>query len=502
MIVPATGKAFAVPFEELVRWDPSSFHKIKWRWPSKAMKPIGSFLRPRTEKVDLTTCTFAELQPITIHFDGSIDRRKVDQGRAYTMDLFFAHPGDIIVAKIDLKNGAVGIVPDWNNVAVTNHFAVYEPDRKMIIPEYFHRLIQTSFFKEHLWRNKVGAEGRKEVKLDFFKDQLVPVPPIEMQSMIVDFWHKAESAVDTAQSGLDDLVNDLNNRLLELYRKESSRDVIHSRNFALDFKDLAAWDVKSGRAAAFRKACPSFRPMGDFIEEATELVRPFDEPKKDWPVYGVNNKEGVFLNSHQKGDTFNAAYKRIRKDWFFHNPTRCNVGSLGIVPDVPEDAITSSEYQVWRVKENVPDSIIPGFVAVLIQTPFFIDLVQFNRVGAVKQRMYIENLCQLRIPYLPEAEQYEYAQAREKALADITIAQSRLAEARTDVEAMILGTKKVKADVDQGLSLAHRRAYMKLPLAERRKRLAEQAEQVAEHYDQESERIEREAWQGGDIVES
>ena len=77
-----------------------------------------------------------------------------------------------------------------------------------------------------------------------------------------------------------------------------------------------------------------------------------------------------------------------------------------------------------------------------------------------------------------------------------------MTEARADVEAMILGTKKVKADVDQGLSLAHRRAYMKLPLAERRKRLAEQAEQVADHYEQESERIEREAWQGGDIVES
>ena len=95
---------------------------------------------------------------------------------------------------------------------------------------------------------------------------------------------------------------------------------------------------------------PFIPPMGDFIEDATELIYPAVEPDKDWPVYGVNNKEGVFLNSHQKGSSFNASYKRIRKDWFFHNPTRCNVGSLGIVPDVPEDAITSPEYQVWRMK--------------------------------------------------------------------------------------------------------------------------------------------------------
>ena len=444
MIAPATGKAFAVLFEELARWDPPSFHKIKWHWPPEVMKPIGSFLFPLTEKVDLTTCAFANLQPITIHFDGSIDRRKVDPRRAYTMDLFFAHPSDIVVAKIDLKNGAVGIVPDWNNVAVTNHFAVYKPDRKMIVPEYFHRLIQTSFFKAHLWRNKVGAEGRKEVKLDFFETQLIPVPTIETQNAIVDFWREVERTVDAAQESLKQPVTALNNRLLELYRKESPQDVIHSRFFALDFKDLAAWDMKSGRASAFRLACPSFRPMGDFIEEATELVHPSVEPEKEWPVYGVNNKEGVFLNGHQKGENFNAAYKRIRKDWFFHNPTRCNVGSLGIVPDVPEDAITSPEYQVWRVKDNARAPMLSGFVAVLIQTPFFIDLIQFNRVGAVKQRMYTENLCRLQIPYLPEAEQREYAQAREKSLADLNTAKNRLAQTREDVEAMLLGVKSIE----------------------------------------------------------
>ena len=60
---------------------------------------------------------------------------------------------------------------------------------------------------------------------------------------------------------------------------------------------------------------------------------------------------------------------------------------------------------------------------------------------------------------------------------------------------------KKMAKVDQELSLAQRRAYMQLPLAERRKRLAAQAAQMAEHYEQEPERTECMAWQGGDIVE-
>jgi hypothetical protein len=57
------------------------------------------------------------------------------------------------------------------------------------------------------------------------------------------------------------------------------------------------------------------------------------------------------------------------------------------------------------------------------------------------------------------------------------------------------------AEAEHALTLAQRRAYMTLPLEERRKRLAAQAERMVEHYEQEPERTEREAWQGGDIVE-
>ena len=104
--------------------------------------------------------------PISTHhhsFDGNIDKRKIDGNREYTMELFAAKPGDIVVAKIDLKNGAVGIVPKgWDNVVVTGHFAVYEPDRSKLMPQYLHLLIQSNFFKTYLWRNKVGAEGEKK----------------------------------------------------------------------------------------------------------------------------------------------------------------------------------------------------------------------------------------------------------------------------------------------------------------------------------------------------
>jgi type I restriction enzyme S subunit len=84
------------------------------------MDRLGSVLRVRRERVDRTKFAFKDLQPLTVHLNGKVSKREVSEDREYTMDLWFAKPGDIVVAKIDLKSGAVGIVPtDWENVAVT-----------------------------------------------------------------------------------------------------------------------------------------------------------------------------------------------------------------------------------------------------------------------------------------------------------------------------------------------------------------------------------------------
>ena len=51
------------------------------------------------------------------------------------------------------------------------------------------------------------------------------------------------------------------------------------------------------------------------------------------------------------------------------------------------------------------------------------------------------------------------------------------------------------------ITLEQRRAFLKLPPAERRRLLSQQAEAAARHYESEQSVGEREAWQGGDIVE-
>jgi len=64
-----------------------------------------------------------------------------------------------------------------------------------------------------------------------------------------------------------------------------------------------------------------------------------------------------------------------------------------------------------------------------------------------------------------------------------------------------MSTQEETIETMAPLTLADRLAFMKLPIEERRRILAEQAEAMIAEYDLEENRLERDLWQGGDIVE-
>lgn len=281
-------KAFAVRFAQINRWDPNSFHGINWHWPGSVMATIGSVLNPRKEKVDRSANGFSDLMPVTIHFDGSIEPRKVSEDKEYTMELFWARSGDIVVSKIDLKNGAVAIIPEgWDKVVVTTHFAVYQPDLKKLDPRYFHLLIQAKFFREHLWRNKVGAEGRKEVKLDFFESQEVPIPPLPIQQNIVAHWEAAQSKANADIERAKEMAKSIPSLLTKALGLKKLGTTHNKRAFVSSWQEIERWGVGIAREMSRRpKFSDSPFPivyLSDVIEDLQNgwspkcLTRPAEE---------------------------------------------------------------------------------------------------------------------------------------------------------------------------------------------------------------------------------
>jgi type I restriction enzyme S subunit len=435
-----------VRFKDLELWSVNSFHKTGWMWSPENIKPLSAALTRRRDEVDKREHAFETLQLATIRFDGTIEPRELHGKQEFKGALFFAHPGNVVYSKIDVRHGAIGIVSDeMPRLAVSNEFPVYEVRAEVATPRYIKLLFRTAEFRQAINGMISGTSGRKRVQPEQLERLEVPLPPLDTQRAIVARWQAAQDRVKAAKESVRRVTEDINDALHQQYRSGGRRDVLKSRWLAVMWRDLPRWDVMTSRAAAFRLENPSFEPLGKYVEEATELVKPWVQPQKEWAVYGVNNKEGVVFSHYQKGEDFNAPYKRIRKGWFFHNPTRSSVGSLGIVPDVPEDALTSPEYQVWRIREAQKDALLSEYVAVLINTPFFINLIQFHRVGAVKQRLYVENLMEIHIPVFPAEQQLQLVAARADALQSVVDALSSAKEVDAEIEALILGTESLAA---------------------------------------------------------
>ena len=433
-------RAFTAGFGSLEVWSVAAQFAAGWDWPPSVVRPLGEALVRRREAASDTLAPDTFVTMLTIRFDGSVEPRAPVRLGDMKGRLFRVHPGDVVFSKIDVRNGAIGLAPAGiKRICVTSEFPVYAVNEREADPIFVKLLFRTDAFKRVLNSMISGASGRKRIQPSQLEKVRVPIPPPDVQRRIVAHWQGAERrrvAADTAYSAL---VAELDAYLGE--RTQAFEEVTRARSFVARFENTRQWDLKGGRAAAFVAANAEFVRLGECSEECTETVRPWEQPDRPWPVYGVNNQDGVFLNAVRDGREFNAPYKRIERDWFFHNPTRANVGSLGIVGDAPSDAVTSPEYQVWRLT----GVFMPKFMALVVRTRYFLALVAINRVGAVKERMYYANLAEIRLPEVPESVQREFAARRSRVMDEIDAADRMLAERTVEIEAMIVGSRSTQA---------------------------------------------------------
>ena len=437
-----TKRPICLFWSEVEKWTPNSsllrFGKLPADWQLLSVREFATQLDNK-ERVEPEV--EYQMAGIKWYGEGVFHRETVLGKEQSANNLYPLKPGTIIYNRLFAWKESFAVVPnEFQGLYVSNEFPQFEIDETIALPDYIYLVFNTKRVIRAVNSASVGSAviSRNRFKESDFLGFKIPLPPLPVQRKIIAHWKVAQRQRLAAEEALSRLIEELH---VFLTKQTHGLDkAIHSSVFLTDYANTKQWDVKSGRAAAFRSANPAFVRLGDFTEECTETFRPWEKPKKEWPIYGVNNKDGVFLSAIQIGQKFNAAYKKIEKDWFFHNPTRANVGSLGIVPEVPDDAITSSEYQVWKLKNG----FLPNFMALLLRTDYFLNLVAFNRVGGVKQRMYYANLAEIRIPIIPDDVQQAFAKRRQEIVDNISAANEMLARRKTEIEQMIFSTHPVE----------------------------------------------------------
>jgi len=268
----ANPRAFAVWFKDLDRWSVSSFYKVGWKWPADVIKPLSAALQRRFDAVDRDKVEFADLRLVTLHFDGEMEPRNLAGKNGFKGKLFYAHAGDVLYSKIDVRNGAIGIVPpSMPTVAVSAEYPVYRVRPDVALPEYVKLLFRTSAFRQKINSMISGASGRKRVQASDLEEIKVPLPPLPVQRTIVRRWQDAEATIAKAKARGDASEADIGPEILKRLGIQAAKAEMLPKVFAVYWRDLGRWSVDYLRRnlASGKQLAQVKYPLADLGEIAT-----------------------------------------------------------------------------------------------------------------------------------------------------------------------------------------------------------------------------------------
>ncbi|MFP4453220.1 MAG: restriction endonuclease subunit S [Desulfobacterales bacterium] len=241
----ALRKCFAVRFKELNRWSVGSFREIGWRWPAEYIRPLSDALIRKLFDVEKKSVDPKSLKLMTLHFDGEMELRHQDRNKPIKGRLWWANPGDVIYSKIDVRHGAIGIVPpELGRVCVTSEFPVYKVDSAFFDAQYIKLLFRTTSFQNKVNSMISGASGRKLVQPADLESIQVPLPPLIVQKTIVSAWEQAKVEVADIQRRISELGVQIEIDFLASLGLSKPEQIDLPNVFSLKWSDLNRWSIE------------------------------------------------------------------------------------------------------------------------------------------------------------------------------------------------------------------------------------------------------------------
>jgi type I restriction enzyme S subunit len=454
---PATPRAFAVWFKDLDRWSVSSFFKMGWKWPAEVIRPLSAALERRYAPVDRAKVEFADLKLVTLHFGGDMEPRDLNGKVNFKGKLFNAFAGDVVYSKIDVRNGAIGVVPtSMPTVAVSSEYPVYRVRADVALPEYVKLLFRTAAFRQQINSMISGASGRKRVQPSDLEEIEVPLPSLPVQEVIVRRWQEGQDAVGKARQAVAKIEKDILTGFFKSLGLEPPKAADTPKAFAVWWKDFLRWSVSYNQAALssidFSRGKYPVVDLGTVLSlvqyGTSEKANPAG---KGTPVLRINNiKEGTIDLSALKHI---ALAKKPLANLILADGdiliirtsgSRDLVGTCGVFHAEGEYVFAS---YLIRLRAFA-DKAAPDFLAYFLNSP--LGRQQINAVSRqiMQNNINTQELRQLRVCLPPLDAQRGIVGMVSKRRAEIAaarqVAAKKSAEIAQEVEQMILGTRPVK----------------------------------------------------------
>ena len=438
----------------------NSFYTVRWHWPAKYIAPLAKALERKSVAVDKKKIGLDNLRLVTLHFDGEMEPRDTNGKRTFKGKLFEAVAGDVVYSKIDVRNGAIGVVPpEMPKVAVSSEYPVYRVRPEVALPEYVKLLFRTNAFRRQIGSMISGASGRKRVQPSDLEEIDVPLPPLWVQQGIVEHWSKAQEKAAELWAHADRVEARIEGMLLSKLGVPDKAAELLPRVFALRWADLERWSLDYLRRALtvgknLAKAEYPLETLGEIAAVSYGLQKcPSNRPGKNArPYLRVANVQAGELDLSEikyidVPDSMMDAYRLEPEDLLV-----CEGNSADLVgrPAIWSGEIPDCVHQNHVLKVRLDKAkALPRFVLEYMHTfPARSYLRARAKFTTNLASLNSSDLRQLPIPVPPMALQEsivaDVQQRRVEVAAARDEAQQLAEQMKAEVEAMILGKRPVR----------------------------------------------------------
>jgi type I restriction enzyme S subunit len=142
--------------------------------------------------------TYARLK-IRLNGKGIVLRDRIIGQEIGTKRQFLARTNQLVLSKIDARNGAFGILSaDCDRAIITGNFWAFDADSSRLLPAYFDYLTKTPLFLDFCIRASEGTTNRRYLQEDRFLRQEIRLPPLPEQRRIVARIEELAAKIDEA----------------------------------------------------------------------------------------------------------------------------------------------------------------------------------------------------------------------------------------------------------------------------------------------------------------
>lgn len=229
-----------IHFSGLAKWSAQDavFDNVENRFP---LVPLSKILTRVKEPIDIEDETLYKRITVRLYGQGVLQRDEVHGKEIGTKRQFVAHTGQLIISRIDARNGAFGIVPaTLEGAIVTNDFWLF--DVHDAHPEYLLLVLSSELFQKYWQTQSSGTTNRQRVSEDDFLESTIALAPAKDQLSIVKKYKHTMNEADEADEKAVTLLRELNKTIREAtevsYISKDIKGVLSSVNF----RYLSRWD--------------------------------------------------------------------------------------------------------------------------------------------------------------------------------------------------------------------------------------------------------------------